>query len=228
MVMMAVLLVRPVRRDVEPLPPDHDAAEFAAIKVRHRVDVARIVKALCSEMVASSVSAGNVFSCHECLDDSITYLDASIQTILLLIQCHVSGCLMSCFDPKQVALELRATNQAEAILEIVELLRANGKVEEYYKFSDAVMEREGRSSTNTGDGVAFPHARTDLVEKMVLGIGRSQKGVRFGEAKEPVHLIFLVGVPKRMVNDYLVCVGAGASREDESISGKAHKNWDGR
>jgi mannitol/fructose-specific phosphotransferase system IIA component (Ntr-type) len=110
-------------------------------------------------------------------------------------------------DPKQVALELRAANQAEAILEIVELLRANGKVEEYYKFSDAVMEREGRSSTNTGDGVAFPHARTDLVEKMVLGIGRSKKGVRFGEAKEPVHLIFLIGVPKRMVNDYLVCVG---------------------
>jgi mannitol/fructose-specific phosphotransferase system IIA component (Ntr-type) len=110
-------------------------------------------------------------------------------------------------DPKQVALELRATNQAEAILEIVELLRANGKVEEYYQFSDAVMEREGRSSTNTGDGVAFPHARTDLVKKMVLGIGRSKKGVRFGETKKLVHLIFLVGVSKRMVNDYLVCVG---------------------
>ena len=110
-------------------------------------------------------------------------------------------------DPRQVALELRATNRAEAILEIVELLRANGTVEEYYKFSDAVMEREGRSSTNTGDGVAFPHARTDLVQKMALGIGRSKKGVRFGEMKEPVHLIFLIGVPKRMVNDYLVCVG---------------------
>jgi len=124
-------------------------------------------------------------------------------------------------DPKQVVLELRATNESQAILEIVELLRANGKVEEYYKFSDAVMEREGRSSTNTGDGVAFPHARTDLVEKMVLGIGRSQKGVRFGEAKKPVHLIFLVGVPKRMVNDYLVCVGALARLvSDKAIRGK--------
>lgn len=120
-------------------------------------------------------------------------------------------------DPNQVALELRATNESEAILEIVELLRANGKVEEFYKFSDAVMEREGRSSTNTGDGVAFPHARTDLVEKMVLGIGRSKRGVRFGDLKKPVHLIFLVGVPKRMVNDYLVCVGTLARLLSDKI-----------
>jgi len=29
-------------------------------------------------------------------------------------------------------------------------------------------------------------------------------------SKEPVHLIFLFGVPKQMVTDYLVCVGAVA------------------
>ena len=110
-------------------------------------------------------------------------------------------------DPNQVVLNLRATTEGEAILEIASVLRANGKVERYYEFCDAVMEREGRSSTNTGDSVAFPHARTDLVETMVLGIGRSTKGVRFGESKVPVQLIFLLGVPERMVNDYLVCVG---------------------
>ena len=43
-----------------------------------------------------------------------------------------------------------------------------------------------------------------------LGIGRSKTGMRFGPAKELVHLIFLFGVPKRMVTDYLVCVGAVA------------------
>ncbi len=111
------------------------------------------------------------------------------------------------FDAKQVAFDLAARTEAEAILEIVEVLRNNGRVTQYYEFANAVMEREGRSSTNTNDGVAFPHARTDLVEEIVLGIGRSKNGVRFGEAKSPVHLIFLVGVPKRMVTDYLVCVG---------------------
>jgi len=36
---------RPVGRDVEPLPPDHDPTHFAAIKVRHGVDISRIVNA---------------------------------------------------------------------------------------------------------------------------------------------------------------------------------------
>ena len=104
-------------------------------------------------------------------------------------------------------LDLQATTEAEAILEIVKMLRKRGRVTEFYEFASAVMEREGRSSTNTGDGVAFPHARTDLVPEIVLGIGRSQKGIRFGESQVPVQLIFLVGVPQRMVTDYLVCVG---------------------
>jgi mannitol/fructose-specific phosphotransferase system IIA component (Ntr-type) len=111
------------------------------------------------------------------------------------------------FDPSQVVLDLRATNQNEAILEIAELLRANERVTQLYEFADAVMQREGRSSTNTEAGIAFPHARTDLVEEIVLGIGRSKAGVRFGHSTSLVYLIFLVGVPQRLVTDYLVCVG---------------------
>ena len=122
----------------------------------------------------------------------------------------MSALLAEILDPKLVALEVREGTAAEAILEIAELLRDNGHVQDYFKFADAVMEREGRSSTNTGDGVAFPHARTDLVTRLVLGIGRSREGIRFGMSKEPVHLIFLFGVPKQMVTSYLVCVGAVA------------------
>jgi hypothetical protein len=35
----------PIRRHIEPLPPHHDPPQFAPIKMRHRVDVAGIVKA---------------------------------------------------------------------------------------------------------------------------------------------------------------------------------------
>jgi mannitol/fructose-specific phosphotransferase system IIA component (Ntr-type) len=122
----------------------------------------------------------------------------------------MSALLSEILDPNLVVLELHEGTAAEAILEIAELLRDHGHVQDYYKFADAVMEREGRSSTNTGEGVAFPHARTDLVERIALGIGRSAAGIRFGPAKELVHLIFLFGVPRQMVTDYLVCVGAVA------------------
>ena len=111
------------------------------------------------------------------------------------------------FRPAQIVLDLRATVQNDAVIEVVQQLGSAKRVEDYYAFADAVMERESRSSTNTGDGVAFPHARTDLVEEIVLGIGRSKAGVKFGGPDAAVHLIFLIGVPQRMVTDYLVCVG---------------------
>src|SRR3954470_6102620 len=116
--------------------------------------------------------------------------------------------LSEILDPNLVVLELRENTAAEAILEIVERLRDNGLVHDFYKLADAVMEREGRASTNTGEGVAFPHARTDLVDRLVLGIGRSKAGIPFGYSSELVHMIFLVGVPQRMVTNYLVCLGA--------------------
>ena len=37
---------RPVRRDVEALTPDHDTPEFPTVEVRHRIDVAWIIKTL--------------------------------------------------------------------------------------------------------------------------------------------------------------------------------------
>jgi mannitol/fructose-specific phosphotransferase system IIA component (Ntr-type) len=120
----------------------------------------------------------------------------------------MSALLSEILDPKLVVLELREQTAAEAILEIVERLRDAGLVQDFYKLADAVMEREGRASTNTGEGIAFPHARTDLVDRLVLGIGRSTKGIPFGYSSEAVHLIFLVGVPQQMVTTYLVCVGA--------------------
>jgi len=122
----------------------------------------------------------------------------------------MSALLSEILDPRLVVLELREGTAAEGILEIAELLRDHGHVQDYFRFADAVMEREGRSSTNTGEGVAFPHARTDLIDRIVLGIGRSTPGIRFGPSKELVHLIFLFGVPKQMVTAYLVCVGAVA------------------
>src|SRR5437016_14507437 len=99
----------------------------------------------------------------------------------------MSALLSEILDPKLVALEVREGTAAEAILEIAELLRDNGHVQDYFKFADAVMEREGRSSTNTGDGVAFPHARTDLVERLGLGIGRSSGGMLCGYMNVHVH-----------------------------------------
>jgi mannitol/fructose-specific phosphotransferase system IIA component (Ntr-type) len=47
----------------------------------------------------------------------------------------------------------------------------------------------------------------DFVDEIVVGIGRSRAGIPFGHNGVRARLIFVIGVPERLVNDYLICVG---------------------
>ena len=114
--------------------------------------------------------------------------------------------LADLLDEKDVALQLRPRKQANALREMVQLLAANGKIDHPEKFRDVVLAREQANPSVVEYGVAFPHARTDLVNRIVLGIGRSRAGVPFGKGQR-ARLIFVIGVPQRLINDYLICVG---------------------
>jgi mannitol/fructose-specific phosphotransferase system IIA component (Ntr-type) len=116
--------------------------------------------------------------------------------------------LADLLDPKHVELALRPRTAENAIRELISLLAANEQVPDPDKFFTQIMERERANSSMVEHGVAFPHARTDVMEKIVLAIGRSRFGIPFGSQKERARLIFLIGVPQRLVSDYLVCVGA--------------------
>lgn len=114
--------------------------------------------------------------------------------------------LADLLDEKQISLQLRARKQANALREIVDLLAANGKMEQPEKFLEQIIAREQAHPSVVDHGLAFPHARTELVNEIVLGIGRSRMGVPFGDGK-PARLIFVIGVPQQFVNDYLICLG---------------------
>jgi PTS system nitrogen regulatory IIA component len=120
----------------------------------------------------------------------------------------ISPLLDALLDPKKVVLDLRGSTAGEAVWEVVELLRESGELNKPDEFFEAVMAREEKASTVANGGVAFPHARTELVDQILLGIGRSKKGIVFDGGKDLVHLIFVIAVPQQMVNDYLICVGA--------------------
>ena len=115
--------------------------------------------------------------------------------------------LTDLLDEKQVILGLRSRKVPNALREIIGLLRQHGKIENPEAFFEKVLAREQAHPSVVQNGSVFPHARTDLVDEIVVGIGRSHAGIRFGPNGERAHLIFVIGVPERLVNDYLICVG---------------------
>jgi hypothetical protein len=63
----------PICGHVQPLPPDHDPAHLAAIKMRHGIDVARVVNApLQGDCPLLAGSYRCVLSCHDWLINWIT------------------------------------------------------------------------------------------------------------------------------------------------------------
>jgi mannitol/fructose-specific phosphotransferase system IIA component (Ntr-type) len=115
--------------------------------------------------------------------------------------------LTDLLDEKQVILRLRSRKPANALREIVQLLANNGKIDNAERFLGQVLAREEAHPSVAEYGVVFPHARTDLVDEIILGIGRSRAGIPFGENGVRARLLFVIGVPQQLVNDYLICVG---------------------
>ena len=108
-------------------------------------------------------------------------------------------------QPSRIALDIAATDKNEAILEVAAIVRRDSDVLDFPSFCQELLARDEMRSTAAGHGVAFPHARTDAVQEIVIAAGRSTGGVRFGD--EVVHFIFVIGTPREKVCDYLVAVG---------------------
>ncbi|MGC3989936.1 MAG: PTS sugar transporter subunit IIA [Chthoniobacteraceae bacterium] len=111
------------------------------------------------------------------------------------------------FNVELVDLQLEADSGQEAILRLCEKLQEGGFLNDAPHFCQLVMAREAISSTALGSGVAFPHARTDNVNSLVVAMGRSENGVSFHPNQPPVKLLFVIGTPPTLVHEYLNLVG---------------------
>ena len=115
--------------------------------------------------------------------------------------------LADLLEEKNVTLQLRSRKAANALREIIGLLEKTGSVLQPAEFLAQVLAREKVNTTLIENGVAFPHARTALVDQIALAVGRSRAGIPWNDKGERARLIFVVAVPQRLVNDYLVLVG---------------------
>jgi mannitol/fructose-specific phosphotransferase system IIA component (Ntr-type) len=72
-----------------------------------------------------------------------------------------------------------------------------------------LRKREALGSTGIGSGVAIPHARSLVVDRLRVAFGRKPSGLEFGAVDgQPVRFLFLIVAPPLEVsNQYLPVLG---------------------
>src|SRR5687767_15880993 len=111
------------------------------------------------------------------------------------------------FSEDAIELELKGTSKDDVLKELISLLKLDEKSEGMlYKM---LKRRENLGSTGIGRGIAIPHCRSLVVQKLRVAFGRKKEGVDFKAIDEkPVNFIFLIVAPPLEVsNQYLPVLG---------------------
>ncbi|MDF9826734.1 mannitol/fructose-specific phosphotransferase system IIA component (Ntr-type) [Ereboglobus sp. PH5-5] len=118
------------------------------------------------------------------------------------------GRLSQLLDPSRVTLSIKSARRTAAINEVARLLDGHPNVTNFQGFYNELLARERLDTTCLGNEIAIPHARTEHVQKIVLAVGRSEKGVVFENCNQIVKLMFVLGTPKTNPGTYLAIVSA--------------------
>jgi len=106
--------------------------------------------------------------------------------------------------PKEaIVVDLKAIDKKGVLEELVVPIAKIAGIdrEELVK---VLMERERLGSTGIGQGIGIPHGKIRGLESLILGFGRSQKGVDFDSMDGmPAHIFFLLITPENSTGLHL-------------------------
>ncbi len=111
------------------------------------------------------------------------------------------------FTEDTIKLVLEGQTKDEILKELISLLGVDEKSEAI--LFKMLKRRENLGSTGIGKGIAIPHCRSLVANRLRLAFGRKPEGVDFKAIDDqPVHNIFLIVAPPLEVsNQYLPVLG---------------------
>lgn len=105
--------------------------------------------------------------------------------------------LSELLDADCVRVPLNGRTKDEVLRELVELAAPGHAPDEIDAILAAVREREREMTTGFGDGVAIPHGRTPLVDRLLVAAGVASTPVDYDALDgKPVELFFLLVGPE--------------------------------
>ena len=120
------------------------------------------------------------------------------------------------FSEDAVKLDLQGTTKDDVLKELIALLGLDEKNEAM--LFKMLKRRENLGSTGIGRGIAIPHCRSLVVNKLRVAFGRKRDGLDFKAIDEkPVYFFFLIVAPPLEVsNQYLPVLGKIAQFSKEA------------
>ncbi len=111
------------------------------------------------------------------------------------------------FSEDAIKLNLESSTKDDILRELITLLKLDEKSEGM--LFKMLKRRENLGSTGIGRGIAIPHCRSLVVNKLRVAFGRKMEGVDFRAIDEkPVNFFFLIVAPPLEVSyQYLPVLG---------------------
>ncbi len=105
---------------------------------------------------------------------------------------------------KAVTANIKSTTKEGVLRELVDVLcRAEG-LRNKEDLIQVLINRENLGSTGIGQGVGIPHAKSNVVKKLVAAFGLCPQGVNFEALDgEPVYIFFLLVAPEESAGPHL-------------------------
>jgi fructose-specific phosphotransferase system IIA component len=113
------------------------------------------------------------------------------------------------FEEELFCPGLKASSKKDALTKLVDYLDSKKRINNRQAVLTTLLEREKLGSTGLGKGIAIPHSRSMMVDRLTLLFGSFPQGVDFdAEDGKPVYLMFLILAPPQDVgHEYLPFIG---------------------
>lgn len=114
--------------------------------------------------------------------------------------------LTEIIQPDAIRHDLTSKDRDSAIAEMIDLLIESGAAPSDIRdeLLQKILDREHKSSTGFGFGVAVPHIKHPKITKLSAGLGLSQHGIDFeSRDKLPVYTVVMLLTPADQPEDHL-------------------------
>ncbi|MBC2850736.1 PTS sugar transporter subunit IIA [Cetobacterium sp. 8H] len=103
-----------------------------------------------------------------------------------------------------IKLNLKSKNKADVIDELVDVLYANGRLNNKEEFKKTILKREEQSSTGLEEGIAIPHGKSESVKIPTVAFGLSKDGIDYDSLDgEPSKLFFMIAAPANATDSHI-------------------------